>query len=353
MFLLIIDGEPVTLYVPINSAGLRGNITFHQETPLSQVAITIHLSSLPATLSLPQQQYEWSINSFPVFYDSKSACSANELGKVEHDLFRRHGPILIPPNDANNMQTFMDSEITLQGSSSKSIWHKSVLLKNTDSSGDQRACSNILASGQVKTAIATFTSSQIAGTVLFRENEHGETMIFSNLFNTGEDYKSASKHEWKILVTDILDTKRDRKCDYLQIMFDPSNTDERECSINNHASCKMGELTKKHGMVIIGSNNNRYSKQVMIDTILQLSDVSSERGLYLVLYDKNNANKVLMCAKITEIPERVVKAIINMDGVKGSILFIQSYRTDPIVVTINFEIFTDFDKLDILINLIF
>lgn len=293
------------------------------------VMITVHLTTLPS--SIPQQ-FEWTINDFPVFYDLKNPCSANEVGKIEHDMSRRHGPIQIPPID-NKVQTFSDSEITLQGV--KSIWGKSMTLRNTNSS-EQRACSNIFSSGHVKSALATFTTS-IAGTVLFRENERGETLIFSNLFNTADEYKSASRNEWKILVTDILDTKRDRKCDYLQILLDPNNIDDSECSTTEHNMCKMGDLSRKHGMATIGTNNNRYSKKMVIDLNLPLSTLGSSRGLYVTLYDKNSAKRVIACAKIEQIKPKEVKAIFSMDGVKGSILFSQSYRTDPTVVTVNLE----------------
>lgn len=289
--------------------------------------ITIHLISLPTAIG---QQYEWSINAFPVFYDLKSSCSTNELGKLEHDMFRRHGPIQIPPID-NKVQTFIDDQITLRGS--KSIWGKSVLLKNTNSSDQMRSCSNVLAPGQVKTAIATF-NDQIAGTILLRENERQETMIFTNLFNTAEEYKPASKHDWKILVTDILDTKRERKCEYLQNVLDPNDVDDSSCSSSDHSKCKMGDLIRKHGQIIVGSNNNRYSKQFVIDTHLSLSILESSREIYVVLYEKN---RVFTCSKINPVTPKEVKANFNMDGVKGSILFSQGYRTDPTVVTVNLE----------------
>lgn len=142
----------------------------------------------------------------------------------------------------------MDGEITLRGV--KSIWGKSVLLRNTNASAEQRACSNVFGfGGEVRTGLVTL-NSPVAGQVMFRENERGETMIFSNLFHTGDEYRPASKHEWKILVTDILDTKRERKCDYLSILLDPDNVYDKDCSTTNHQSCKIGDLTKKHGIVL-------------------------------------------------------------------------------------------------------
>lgn len=317
------------LYAPFNSGSLRGNITFEQNRPSGQVTITVNLvNSTPWS----PQQFEWVINEFPVFYDLKSPCSATELGKVDHDLSRKHGPIQIPPHDGQT-QTFFDSDITLEGSAT--IWAKSVTLRNLNNK-EQRSCSNIMTSGQVKTALATFTEN-IAGTVLFRQNEQGETSIFSNLFNTGEEYKSVSRNEWKILVTDIIDTKRDRKCDYLQTLLDPDNTDDTDCSQNQHHKCKVGDLTRKHGTIIIGSNNNRYSKKASIDLNLPLSTLATSRALYLTIYDKNSAKRVLGCAPIQPIETKEVKAVFSMDGVKGFIHLSQSYRTEPTVVTVLLE----------------
>ncbi|CAG2170627.1 unnamed protein product [Oppiella nova] len=244
-------------------------------------------------------------------------------------MSRRHGPIQIPPID-NKVQTFSDSDISLQGMSS--IWGKSVTLRDTNNS-EHRACSNVFTTGVVKTALATLTDT-IAGTVLLRENQRGETLIFTNLYNTGNEYKSASRNEWKVLVTDIFDSKRDRKCEYLQTLLDPNNVDDSQCSTTDHKMCKIGDLTRKHGMAVVGSNNNRYSKKLSIDLNFPLSTLESSRGLYVTLYDKSSAKRVIGCAKLEPIEPREVKAIFSMDGVKGSIHFSQSYRTDPTVVTI-------------------
>ncbi|XP_054168653.1 uncharacterized protein LOC128965900 [Oppia nitens] len=318
----------VELYALFNSGGIRGNITFRQQTESDIVSIGIYLSN--ANNDGNNQLFEWLINELPVFYDSKNPCSASEVGKTEHDMTRRHGSISISHIN-NDIQTFTDSHITLYGV--KSIWGKSVSLRNMNNS-DHRTCSNVFTDGIVKSALATFTET-IAGTVLFRENQRQETLIFTNLYNIEEEYKSNSRNEWKVLVSDILDTKRDRKCDYLQTLLDPNNANDSNCSTSNHQLCKIGDLTRKHGMAVIGSNNNRYSKKLSIDMNFPLSYLESSRGLYVTIYDKNSAKRVMSCAKLQPLETRQVKASISMDGVKGSILFSQSYRTDPTIVKIN------------------
>ncbi|RWS31303.1 uncharacterized protein B4U80_11343, partial [Leptotrombidium deliense] len=320
---------PVTLYVPFNTSGIRGNITFRQERSDGIVNISIHLTTTLQTKNL--LQFSWAIHSNPVLYDSNSACSKTELGKEEHDMAKRHGPIQIPAIDGK-VQIFEDAVITLQGK--KSIWGRSVKLMKMNSS--QELCSNIFDFGEVKTAEAVF-ATPVAGLVIFRENERRETLIFSNLFHVGDDYRSASSHEWKILVTDIADTRRNKKCNYLDIIFDPTGTDDKLCSTDNHEHCPVGDLTRKHGKITVGATNNRYSKKVFVDTNIPLVELESSRNIYLVLYEKDNPKRVMSCTELNLVHRREVKAFIDMFGVKGQFVFSQRYKMDPTVVTVTLE----------------
>lgn len=279
------------------------------------------------------EHYAWSIYSNPVFYGTKSSCNKQELGKQEYKLSEKHGPIII--GNGVKIQEFFDPDLDLM--SQNTIWSKSLSLSSMNKTSIQ-TCSNIFHQGHVKTAEALFTAP-FAGKVIFRENELLQTMIYTNLFATSSEYKQASKHDWRILVTDVLDTtSRSDKCNYLSQVFDPNNLSEDNCNTKNHAQCKMGELSKKHGPVTIGSANNRYSKFMFMDTNLPLSSfVSSSlssRQLFLVIYEKN---RILGCAQIREIKERQVKADFDMDGVRGFIRFSQRYLLDPTVVTVSLK----------------
>jgi Cu/Zn superoxide dismutase len=332
--------QSITFYAPFHAIGIQGNITFTQDSPESPVKISVHLISN----SQEAQNYSWAIHANPVFYGTKGSCNKVELGKIERKLSDKHGPIIMKPSssssslqgsldDSVNHQVFYDPDLKLRGP--ESIWSRSILLSNTNMKIEEAACSNLYHGGQVKTAEAVFTSG-FAGKVIFRENEIGETIMYSNLFHTTSDYRQASKHDWKILVTDVFDTKRHDKCNYLSQLFDPDNNDDRNCNPRNHSSCKIGDLTKKHGQITIGSANNRYSKYFFVDTNLPLSSyvTSSSRQLYLVIYDKSERD-VLSCAQLTSVTERQVKAEISMNGVKGFFRFSQRYILDPTVVTIS------------------
>lgn len=113
---------------------------------------------------------------------------------------------------------FTDAELKLRGPDT--IWGRSLLLRSTAYNTDLRTCANIASDGDAKTVEAKF-SSPVAGTVIFRQSELGETTIFANIFHITEEYTPSTNHEWRILATDILDTakeaSRKRRCEYLQV----------------------------------------------------------------------------------------------------------------------------------------
>lgn len=324
----------VVLYAIFNNAGIRGNITFYQGPEDINVTISIHLSSV----NPEPRSFAWGIYSFPVFFDSKAPCASSELGSTFHDLAKRHGSIMIPATDGMPL-VFTDADLKLRGPNT--IWGRSLLLRSTAYNTDLRTCANIASDGNAKTVEATF-SSPVAGTVIFRQSELGETTIFANIFHTTEDYTPSTNHEWRILATDILDTMREtsrkRRCEYLQVLFDPNNVEDTECSKNTHHNCKIGEMTRKHGEAVVGATNSRYSKRFYVDTNLPLSAVEGGlRSLYLVLYESGNPFRIMACAPLVSIRPKEVRTYISSDSVVGHILFSQSYRTQPTVITIQLK----------------
>ncbi|XP_013776784.1 uncharacterized protein LOC106461508 [Limulus polyphemus] len=323
----------ITLYAPFNWGGLQGNVTFFQETPESEVVISIHL--IPKTIE--PKEYRWGVYAFPVAFDESEACSTKNLGRTRHDLSRKHGNIVVPPEN-DTVQVFLDKELKLLGVGG--IWGKSLLIRSADYGEDIRSCSNIVDLGDVKTAEALFTSP-VAGRVIFRQSELGDTTISATLFHTGDGYNPTSRHDWKILVTDILDRTVIRRlqdrCDYLTILYDPNNIDDTNCTKENHENCKAGDLVKKHGQIKVGSTNSRYSQAFFIDTNLQFASLDGYRSLYLALFEEKNAFRIVACAQIIEVKPREVKAVFNNDGVTGFIRFSQRYKMDPTIVTVSLK----------------
>ncbi|XP_015786399.1 uncharacterized protein LOC107363652 [Tetranychus urticae] len=317
----------VTLFAPFNAIGLRGNITFRQESNESEVTVAINL--LPVTLREKSIDYQWAIMSFPYFLGSP--CRPETLGKLEYNMTTKHGPIQVVPVNLGG-QVFTDGELSLHGR--KSIWSSSIII--TD--GKHYGCTNIRHESDTKTAKAQFYAP-FAGTVVFRENELGDTVIMSNLFYIGSEFRVNSQHDWKILVTDILDSRpnTDSKCHYLTTLLDPDNTDDSQCTERNHGNCKIGDLSRKHGQVTVYKANNRGAKQKFIDTNLPLSIFDSTRSSYIVIYEKNNPSRPISCGLITPVKKKEVKAMIDMDGVKGYIGFSQAFHTDPTIVTVKLD----------------
>lgn len=155
---------------------------------------------------------------------------------------------------------FVNHELSLQGT--KSIWSRSVVLR-LPGKGERETCSNLLDVGEVHSARALFVGD-VSGEVHFRQNEREETVVFSNLFYVGEDYRSSSKHDWRLLVSDIYDRNSSRSCHYLTTLLDPDDTSDTECSAEDHQKCKIGDLVRKHGQLLIGAQNNRYCPMTIL-----------------------------------------------------------------------------------------
>lgn len=310
------------LYAPIDSGGLRGNVSFAQLTPTS-VKIIVSLKSMSEDAV---QSFDWAVHEFPVMYDLKNPCHINELGKSIYDLSRVHGQLVVAKLEARVFE-FNDSNLQLSGL--KTIWGRSIYFRSSNSSS--RACTNVMASDEkIKTAVSTFTHN-VVGNIIFRENNQHETIIYSNLYF--DDQRSGSKNDWRVMVTDILDTSEHFKCNQLSILLDPDNIDEAMCAQDTPQHCKMGNMVQKHGQMIIGTNNNRYSKRFFVDTNFSLDLLDSNRKVYVVIVEKNT-KKILACANIVTVQPKEVKAHFNQDGVKGEFTFKQNYKMDPTIIHI-------------------
>jgi hypothetical protein len=286
----------VTLYAPIDGLNLKGNLTFRQPSKDSPVTISVYLSL--ARIGKQTQddvKLEWSVFtkrkthkkghliafetpfaplsitfspfSLPVrrqisanpvqFGSSSSSCSRNELGRVEHELWKTHGELVVSGNstgaDSVTVIEHVNHEISLQGM--KTIWGRSIVLR-LPGKAERETCSNLLDVGDVHSAHAQFIGD-VSGEMHFRQNEREETLVYANLFYVGEDYRSSSKHDWRLLVTDLYDRNSSRSCHYLTTLLDPFDTIDIDCSADDHRKCKVGDLARKHGQLTIGAQNNR------------------------------------------------------------------------------------------------
>lgn len=195
-------------------------------------------------------------------------------------------------------------------------------------------CGNIIDTRNVKTAEAIF-ESQIAGTVTLRGNEDDTTLISLDLYHIKS--KVTTRHDWKLLASDILDNRRsEERCRYLESVFDPNNVDDSDCKRNEVTKCRMGDLTRKHGQIqIAGLGKN--TRTTIIDLNLPLSALAGSRSLFLVIYQVSSSSQqkssILSCAQINLVNPRKIEANFNMDGVRGTIKMSQRHVTEPTFIS--------------------
>lgn len=215
--------------------------------------------------------------------------------------------------------------------------------------GNVIVCGNIIDVRHVKTAQAVF-ESQVAGKVTIRGNEDDVTLIAANLYHIRS--KVTTRHDWKIMASDILDNRReDERCRYLQLVFDPNNLGSSElatqsCGRNNTEKCRMGDLGQKHGQIQV-AGQGRTARAQLVDLNLPLSALEGSRALFLVIFEaapKIGANglsaakqNILSCATISTVNTKRVEANFNMDGVRGSIKFSQRYPSEP--TSVSYDLF--------------
>ncbi|GAB6022615.1 hypothetical protein CHUAL_006711 [Chamberlinius hualienensis] len=336
-FIIFITGcsclsSGVNLYALINMDGVEGSIQFSQETENSSVSIEVNLRSFKSE----PVNYTWAIMTNLISYSERDRCNKRGIGAKVYDFTSKHGHLTVESSFPEKSITFQEDAITLFGPNS--IWEKSILLEGTTV-----VCGNILSVDSVRVAEAVFTSP-IAGSVLFRQLHFNSdavpvTRITTDLFHIGSATPTSSNNDWKILATDILDSKSEDRhagfCNHLTTLYDPDNVEDGNCSSTNHAHCKRGELTKKHGQVPVGAKRSRYSRRVTIDTNLPLPDLEGPRFLYVAIYNPSTKNQVLSCAKITPILPKETRTQFGTEGVKGYIGFKQQSPLDPTQVTVN------------------
>jgi len=138
------------------------------------------------------------------------------------------------------------------------------------------------------------------------------------------DAKSSS-HSWKIYATDIFDQTTDRieeNCNVLQVVFDPENYG---------AGNSIGDIDLRAGKLNISENVQTTNiRQMFRDEKLHLlpADLNGpSRKLYVVILD--HRNDFLGCAKIRVLEPKVVKSVVNANGVKGDLTIIQRSKFEP------------------------
>ncbi|XP_045780609.1 uncharacterized protein LOC123877773 [Maniola jurtina] len=321
----ITEINALVLRAYISQHGLHGEIEFSQK---NDTFINIR-TNLKPTLQYPDGVWRWTVHEFPVDYRdlSNERCSIDNLGQELIDLTEELGYLIVPGKD----HAEYESKNSLTGA--LGLWGKSILLENAEK--DRTICASILTTDKryEKHAVARFTAP-IAGTLDFR-------WLSAREFNETDSYLQAdlyhakavkvrngfTEHKWKLFVTDIFDSDKgshEDNCNVLQLVFDPDNSGD---------GMSVGDLDSRLGLIKVATDaNEKKMKKLYKDEVLNVlrSDMeATKRNLYVVLFDERHADSFLACAKLRLTPPKFTKALINMDGIKGTVEFTQRSPFDP------------------------
>ncbi|KYN36526.1 Superoxide dismutase [Cu-Zn], partial [Trachymyrmex septentrionalis] len=313
----------------VSSGGLHGEFRFERATE-SSVRIRY---SLKPTLQYPDQQWLWSVTYFSVDYTIiDGRCDERHIGQSMIDLTEKVGPLELPTNQTGSIEV---SDLSLTGE--MGLWGKSLVLKDNYSPRTICASITVLERDIEKFAQARF-HGPIAGTVLFRwlDSQVGndlDTIIHTNLHHIHKQKLQSlnyTEHHWKIYVTDILETGKDKNnCNILQNVFDPNNSDIGK---------SIGDVDVRLGKIKVAIDSQERCKTFYRDSELSLLPTNllgPHRHLYLVIFHPVHEDSFLACTKINHRKPTYTKAIINSRGIRGQITAIQETPFNPTWINIS------------------
>ncbi|KAL6264113.1 hypothetical protein P5V15_004191 [Pogonomyrmex californicus] len=335
--ILLSIANSLRLAAYISSGGLHGEIRFERGTE-SSVRIRY---SLKPTLQYPDQQWLWSVTQFPVDYTIiDGRCDEQHIGKSIIDLTEKVGPLELPTNQTGSIEV---ADLSLTGQ--MGLWGKSLVLKDNYSPRTICASITVLERNIEKFATARFYGP-VAGTVLFRwlggqVGNDTDTIIHTNLYHVHKQKLQSLKyteHHWKIYVTDILETGKDKNnCNILQNVFDPNNSGDEK---------SIGDIDVRLGKVKVAIDTKEKYKTFYRDPELSLLPtdlLGPHRHLYLVIFHPVHEDSFLACAKINHRKSIHTKIIINSNGIKGQITAIQETPFNPTWINISLTTISDLE----------
>uniref|UniRef100_A0A336LP05 CSON014973 protein n=1 Tax=Culicoides sonorensis TaxID=179676 RepID=A0A336LP05_CULSO len=292
--------------------------------------------------NLSLQDWFWHIHEFPVNYENINGdlrCTENELGKKLYNLEDIFGNFEL----SNEQPIVKISKNSVLEEGIKSLWGRSILLYSEHLG--LSACSSILPNQNDHQYIAEARFiNNIMGSIYFRslsENDgrFSRTLIYTDLIYEPISHsiyssKKSTTLSWKMYTTDVFDhndRSSEANCNNLQIVFDP---------FNEGPGRSIGDLDARLGKLqFIAKKNVLKHKQSFVDKdlFLTLNDYSnSRRKLFIVLYNDNDPETYLTCAKLKPVYSKLYKANINETEVKGLFEWTQNSLFEPTFV--NFSI---------------
>lgn len=327
--ILICTVHGVIIRAPVSQGGLTGEVYLRQDNPAGDVTVRV---SLQLTEGEELQGLGWQIREFPVDYkvlDGHSRCTSERLGNVVEDLGERLGTLQLPENSTVEF-IIPGGYVNISGPDG--MWGRSILLH-----GPRTACSTLMVEGEERIAEARF-HGPLAGSILFRwfgAEDSVDAIIVSDIYTVTEKTNEVKSHNWKIYVTDILDSEADKardSCKALQLVFDPDNRGSSHCTPQDPHSCRAGDLDLRLGK--LPSGKRHLARDLGLPELTESAE-GSPRILYVVVFDSINGENILTCARIKRLETKTASAILQGSGVKLHVNFEQKSQYDLTFITVS------------------
>ena len=204
---------------------------------------------------------------------------------------------------------------------------------------DVTACATVEADEEYITAFAHLPAN-LGGTLIFRQragNSAADTIIYYKLYHTVDD-KPQDALKWQInsgmVAMDIsAHTAIANRCgSSVGELYNPTGISGSGCTNDSQISCRVGDLTGKHGQIALLSEGT--TSGFFPDLNLPLSGTNSVIGKTIIFL---NADSYYACANIVEFPAMSATSKFSNDGVKGHISFNQKSPYDVTTVHVELE----------------
>ncbi|XP_052772106.1 uncharacterized protein LOC128211398 isoform X2 [Mya arenaria] len=319
MFVLLIGvsscAAETTLMARYQMSGVTGAITFRQQTAGDDVTVELNLEGLE------NAAYTLELHEFRVNFDTPDRCGNDVIGSII-------GTATVTSGKGSLSVGGLDL------SGTRSIEGRSFVVRDN---GNIRICATIEADAEYITAFAHLPAT-LGGTVVFRQqlaSPRADTFMYLDLYWVSEN-RLATELSWDITTGHVsmdieATTPLNARCgSIIGSMYNPASSSGTSCSDSNHSSCPVGDLTSKHGGLLINSTSGL--KAFYGDLNLPLSGVNSIIGKTIAF---RNGNANVACANIIQYSEMKAETKFSDKGVSGAIRFSQKSPFDSAIVAVD------------------
>ena len=342
--------DAVTVIANFNMDGVKGTITFSQQSPATITMINVSLAGLD---QYPTEQFPWHVHNYP-FRTRPDFCSFESVGdhfdptmaisQMNYSLLCAANDSMCEVGDLSGkfgrlnstsmiVVTFNDSYLPLYGV--HSIVGRSVVIHRGD--GSRWVCANIEYPSDVTVAYSPFRNV-LVGNIYFIQPymPMDLTTVFTKLSNISGSLSSVG-HNWHVHERAIGESGN---CTEGGPHYNPreilvsSPTYQVYCNPSNQTSCEIGDLTGKSSQLdfIDGRTVSLYTD---IELPLRVNNRGeSIAGRSVVVHSSNGGDPRIACASIVGYNPRTAAARFQEDRVSGQIIFHQVSPFSPTTVTV-------------------